>query len=90
MREIDIHKKDLKKALNELFMSMDYIADHYLAKRKVPSKETKVFYSIYQQLGLLWEFLGCQCKHWDGYRRKDNKLLCKICGKVKGTMRSLP
>jgi hypothetical protein len=28
--------------------------------------------------------LGCFCKHWDGYKRKDDKFLCKICGKVKG------
>ena len=64
---------------------MDYIADNYLSRRKAPSKETAVFYSIYQQLGLLWELLGCRCEHRDGYGKKGNNLVCKICGKVKGT-----
>lgn len=64
---------------------MNYIADNYLSQGKVLSKETKVFYSVYQQLGLLWEFLGCRCGHWDGHRKKGNNLVCKICGNVKGT-----
>lgn len=77
-------KQNLKKELRALFKSMDYIADKYLAKRKVTKKNLSVFWNIYQQLGLLWEFLGLQCKHWDGYRKKSDKFLCKICGKVKG------
>jgi hypothetical protein len=34
---------------------------------------------------LAWEFLGLQCKHWDGYKKtRDKKESCKICGKIKG------
>lgn len=78
-------KENLKKKLNKLFKSMDYVADTYLSKKNISPKKVEAFYAIYQQLGFLWELLGCQCKHWDGYKKKDGKLLCKICGKVKGT-----
>ncbi len=78
-------KSELKQKINEVFESLDYIADNYLLKRKITSKKAGKFYAIYQQLGLLWELLGCLCKHWDGYKNKDDKLSCKICGKVKGT-----
>ena len=83
-----MHKEDVKKKLNKLFSSMDYIVDNYLSKRKITPKEAEVFYGIYQQLGLLWEFLGCLCKHRDGYKKKGDKFLCKVCGKVKGTRES--
>lgn len=79
-----MNKEDLKKELKKLFKSMDYIADNYLLKRKITTKIAGEFYNIYQRLGLLWEFLGYQCKHWDGYKKKDDKFLCRICGKVKG------
>ena len=62
---------------------MDYIADNYLSPKGITSKKADAFYAIYQQLGLLWELLGSQCKHRDGYRKQDHKLLCKICGKMK-------
>ena len=40
--------------------------------------------NIYQQLCLAWEFLGLQCRHWDGFEKAMNgNLICKICGKVK-------
>ena len=53
---------------------------------KMSEKEFERFFRIYQQLGLAWELLGLQCKHWDGYRKtRDKKEVCKICGKVKGT-----
>ena len=83
-----MNKENLKKELNKLFRAMNYIVDNYLSKRKIAPKEAGVFYGIYQQLGLLWEFLGCLCKHWDGYKKKGDKFLCKICGKVKGTKES--
>lgn len=76
---------NLKKELKRLFKSMDYIADEYLCRRKISQKDITMFYSIYQQLGCLWEFLSLQCKHADGYKKKDNKFLCKICGQAKDT-----
>lgn len=75
--------KYLKKELRKLFKSMDYIADKHLSKRNISQKDLLIFYNIYQQLGSLWQFLGLQCKHWDGYKKRDDKFLCKICGKVK-------
>ncbi len=81
-------KKSLKKGLNKLYKSMNYVVDNFLTKRVIAIKKAKVFYSIYQQLGLLWDFLGSQCKHWDGYKKKDDKFLCRICGRVKGTKES--
>lgn len=74
----------LKKELRNLFKTMDYIADKYLCKTRVRRKDIEMFYRIYQQLGLLWKFLGLQCGHWDGYKKKEERFLCKICGRVKG------
>ena len=40
---------------------------------------------VYQELGLVWEFLGLQCRHWDGWRKASRgKRVCRICGLVKG------
>ena len=80
----EIEKKRLKKELKSLFRSMDYISDNYLNKEGIDDKELEVFANIYQQLGMAWEFLGLQCRHWDGYRKtRDRKEVCKICGKVR-------
>jgi len=79
-------KKEIKKQLNALFKSMDFVSNHFLDGKKMSRKEFSRFFRIYQQLGLAWEFLGLQCKHWDGYRKtRDKKEACKICGKIKGT-----
>jgi hypothetical protein len=79
-------KKDLKKQLGSLFKSMDFVSNNFLDSEKMGKKEFEIFFNIYQQLGLAWEFLGLQCKHWDGYKKtRDKKETCKICGKVRGT-----
>jgi hypothetical protein len=79
-------KKDLKKQLGSLFKSMDFVSNNFLGSEKTGKKEFQIFFNIYQQLGLAWEFLGLQCKHWDGFKRtRDKTETCKICGKVKGT-----
>jgi hypothetical protein len=78
-------KKEVKKQLNALFRSMDFVSNNFLDTEKMGKKEFERFFRIYQQLGLAWEFLGLQCKHWDGYKKmRDKKEVCKICGKVKG------
>lgn len=78
-------KKELKRQLNDLFKNMDFVSNNFLNNEKMGKKEFQVFFNIYQQLGLAWEFLGLQCKHWDGYKKaRDKKEACKICGKIKG------
>ncbi len=78
-------KKEIKKQLNAVFKSMDFVSNNFLASEKMGKKKFQVFFNIYQQLGLAWEFLGLQCKHWDGYKKmRDKKEACKICGKIKG------
>jgi hypothetical protein len=78
-------KKELKRQLSDLFRSMDFVSKNFLDSEKMSEKEFERFFRIYQQLGLAWEFLGLQCKHWDGYRKtRDKKEACKICGKIKG------
>jgi hypothetical protein len=78
-------KKELKKQLNSLFKSMDFVSKHFLDNTKMGEKEFELYFRIYQQLGLAWEFLGLQCKHWDGYKKtRDKKEACRICGKIKG------
>ncbi len=76
-------KSHLKKELNKLFKSLDFISENYL-NGKSRKKDVDQFFTIYQQLGIAWEFLGLQCKHWDGYKRtREGNEVCKICGKVK-------
>jgi len=79
-------KEHLKKEFKKLFKSMDFISKRFLGKEQPETKEFQIYFNIYQQLGLAWEFLGLQCEHWDGYRKtRDKKEACKICGKIKGT-----
>jgi hypothetical protein len=79
-------EKELKGQLNALFKSMDFVSKNFLNNEKISKREAQIFFNIYQQLGLTWEFLGLQCRHWDGYKRtRDKKEACKICGKIKGT-----
>lgn len=78
-------KTAVKKDLRRLFASMDYVADNYLCKKRVPQKTAGAMYAVYQLLGELWVYIGARCKHWDGYRKKEKSLTCKICGKVKNT-----
>jgi hypothetical protein len=76
--------EQIKKELKGLFRSMDFVSNNFLNKEEMNKKEFRIFLNIYQQLGLAWEFLGLQCKHWEGYKRTtDKKETCKICGKVK-------
>lgn len=63
---------------------MDFISDNFLQNEKLGKKKLQIYFNIYQELGVAWEFLGLQCKHWDGYKRtRDKKEVCRICGKVK-------
>lgn len=79
-------KKEVKRQLNALFKSMDFVSKNFLNDEEIGKREAEVFFNIYQQLGLAWEFLGLQCRHWDGYKRtREKKEACKICGKIKGT-----
>jgi hypothetical protein len=79
-------KKELKRQLNALFKSMDFVSKNFLNNEKISKRKLQVYFNIYQQLGLAWEYLGLQCSHWDGYKRtRDKKVACKICGKIRGT-----
>jgi hypothetical protein len=63
---------------------MDFVSKNFLNNEKISRRKLEVYFSIHQQLGLAWEFLGLQCNHWDGYRKtRDKKEACKICGKIK-------
>lgn len=74
-------KLHLKREFKRLFRAMNFISDR-LARKRSPASLTRSFYEVYQQLGVAWEFLGLQCRHWDGYRKARNgKLACRICGK---------
>jgi hypothetical protein len=76
----------LKRGFRSLFRSMDFVADHFRPGRRISKKAAARFMEIYQKLGMAWEFLGLQCKHWDGYRRtREGKYACRLCGKIKGT-----
>lgn len=78
-------KSKLKKELRCLFKSMDFISKNFLYKKSIDKAALRIYFNIYQQLGMAWEFLGLQCRHWDGYKKvKGKEKACKICGQVKG------
>lgn len=78
-------KEQIKKELKSLFKSMDFVSKNFLNGKNISEKESRLFFNIYQQLGTAWEFLGLQCKHWEGYKRiEGEKEACKICGHIKG------
>ncbi len=63
---------------------MDFISNNFLNKKDISKSKFQLYFNIYQQLGLAWEFLGLQCKHWDGYKKiKKGEKVCRICGKLK-------
>lgn len=75
--------KNLKTELRQLLRSMDFVSRQPGLNKR--GKEGERFAAIYQQLGALWEFLGLQCQHDDGWREvSGGKSVCKICGLVKG------
>ena len=77
-------KEQVKKEMKNLLTCLDF-ASNQLKDGKAAEKKLKLYFQIYQQLGLAWEYLGLHCKHWNGYKKgKNNLLVCKICGKVKG------
>jgi len=82
-----ISKIDLKRELHNLFKSLDFVSKNFLTRRKskVGKRDLQIYCNIYQQLGLVWEYLGSYCRHWEGYRQvSGGKMACKICGKIKG------
>lgn len=83
---LNMKKEELKRELNSLFKSMDFVSNKFLNNKEIAKKEFQIFFNIYQQLGLVWEFLGLQCRHWEGYKKtEEKKEACKICGKIRGT-----
>ena len=78
-------RASIRRQLGELFRSLDFVEDR-AGSGKGPARSRRRFAEIYQQLGLAWEFLGLQCRHWDGHRRtRQGHAACRICGKVEGT-----
>lgn len=88
MANVKTNKERIKEELRQLFRSMDFVSKKFLVDEKAAGKDFQIYFNIYQQLGLAWEFLGQQCKHWDGYKKtREKHEVCKICGKVKGVWR---
>jgi hypothetical protein len=77
-------RSKIKRELRRLFRSMDFVADLPASKKGKPNRQANQWAEIYQQLGLAWEFLALQCKHWEGYRKAvSGHQICRICGKAK-------
>ena len=79
-----MNQKQIKKELKSLFRSMDFVSNNFLNGKSINKKEFQIYFNIYQQLGLVWEFLCLHCIHHEGYKKtRDKKVVCKVCGKVK-------
>jgi hypothetical protein len=82
---VKARKPNLTREFKDLFRSMSFVSRHPALNRRSPQAER--FAEIYQQLGMLWEFLALQCSHTEGWRKlREGKLACKLCG----TIRSAP
>lgn len=83
-RQAKAKQPSLKKQIDEVIRSMDYVVATLDAER-LPKKEAELYAQIYQQLGLAWEHLALQCTHREGYRRaRDGNFSCRVCGKIRG------
>jgi hypothetical protein len=77
-------KSRLKKDIKRVLKNMDFIWHNYLEKeKKFSQKQFDIYYSIYQQLGMAWEYLGRQCKHWEGFKNLKGEKHKVACGKIK-------
>ena len=73
---------DLRREFKRLFRSMSFVSGHPALTRK--GTQAKRFAEIYQQFGMLWEFLALQCGHTEGWRKtREGKIVCKTCGTVR-------
>lgn len=62
---------------------MSFVSRHPSLNRRGSQGER--YAEIYQQLGMLWEFLALQCSHAEGWRKvREGKLACKLCGTIRG------
>jgi hypothetical protein len=76
-------KSNLTHEFKRLFRSMSFAPRHPSLNGRGPQGER--FAEIYQQLGMLWEFLALQCQHTEGWRKtREGKLVCKVCGTIRG------
>jgi len=72
----------LRREFKRLFRSMNFVSRHPALSRNGTQAERMA--EIYQQLGMLWEFLALQCRHTQGWRKtRDGAVVCKTCGAVR-------
>lgn len=82
-RAVKAGKSNLTREFKCLFRSMSFVSRHPSLNRRSPQAERLA--EIYQQLGMLWEFLALQCRHAEGWRKaREGKLACKLCGTIRG------
>lgn len=61
---------------------MTFVSRHPALSRR--GKPAERFAEIYQQLGMLWEFLALQCGHAEGWRKAhQGEFVCRTCGTVR-------
>jgi hypothetical protein len=85
VNEMDMAKSkaQVRTELKQVFRALDFVSKH-LNTRHSPKATQHSYFNVYQSLGIAWDFLGLQCRHWDGFKRnREGKELCRICGKVK-------
>lgn len=70
---------NLRRELKRLFRSMTFVSRHPALSRR--GKPAERFADVYQQLGMLWEFLALQCDHAEGWRKtREGPFVCRTCG----------
>ncbi|MBI3785449.1 MAG: hypothetical protein HY270_18820 [Deltaproteobacteria bacterium] len=73
---------NLQREFKRLFRSMTFVSRHPALSRR--GKPAERFAEVYQQLGMLWEFLALQCSHAEGWRKtREGAFVCRTCGTVR-------
>lgn len=81
----ELVKQRLKREIAAVMRSMDFVSEHPSLAKGGRGREAELYAGIYQQLGLAWEHLALQCRHWDGFKTKrGGARCCPICGLVEG------
>ena len=73
---------NLSQEFRRLYRTMTFVSRHPALSRR--GKPAERFAEVYQQLGMLWEFLALQCGHAEGWRKtREGTSVCKTCGTVR-------
>ena len=73
-----VDQKEIKRQINRLVKCMNFT----IKKAESKSKDSNMYYDIYQMLGCSWEFIAKDCTHETLVKYRKDSQRCKNCGKI--------